>query len=82
MSILALYFIGGLTVKGLVILIQSSKDRLSLKYDTKIISLPVNAEHGNFTSENIIEPEVTSNSLKPLGKQIYMHAESQKTFSA
>jgi hypothetical protein len=69
-------------VKGLVILIQSSKDRLSLKYDTKIISLPVNAEHGNFTSENIVKPEVISNPSKPLGKQIYIRAAIQKTFSA
>ncbi len=82
MSILAFLFIGGLTLKGVAILIESSIDRLSLKYDTKIISLPVNADHDNFSSENIIETEVISNSLKPLGKQIYMHAGSQKTFSA
>lgn len=82
MNILAFLFIGGLTLKGVEILIESAIDRLSLKYDTKIISLPVNAEHDNFTSENIKETEVISNSLKPLGKQIYMYAESQKTFSA
>jgi hypothetical protein len=82
MSILAFLFIGGLTLKGVVIVIESSIDRLSLKYDTKVITILVNAEHDNFTSENIIEAEVISNSLKPLGKQIYMHAESQKTFSA
>ncbi len=82
MSILAFLFIGGLTLKGVFILIESSIDRLSLKYDTKIIPLPANAEHDNFTSEKVKEEKVISNSLKPLGKQIYMHAESQKTFSA
>jgi len=81
MSILAFLFIGGLTLKGVVILIESSIDRLSLKYDTKIISLPVNEEHDNFTSENIIETEVISNFFKPLSKKINMHAGNQQTFS-
>jgi hypothetical protein len=65
MSILAFLFIGGLTLKGVVILIESAIDRLSLKYDTKIISLPVNSEHDNFSSENIVETEAILNSLKP-----------------
>jgi hypothetical protein len=55
---------------------------LIASYNTKIISLPVNAEHGNFTSENIVKPEVISNPSKPLGKQIYIRAAIQKTFSA
>jgi hypothetical protein len=76
MSILAFLFIGGLTLKGIVILIESAIDRLSLNYDTNIISLPVNEGHDNFTSENIIETEVVLNSLKPLGKQVYMRAAS------
>lgn len=82
MSILVFLFIGGLTLKGVLILVEAAIDRLRLKYHTKVISLPANAEHDNFTSESIIETEVVSNSLKPLGKQIYMHAGSQKTFSA
>lgn len=82
MSILAFFFIGGLTLKGVLILIESSIDRLSLKYDTKVISLPLNAEHDDFAPGNQMKTEVVSNSIKPLGKQIYMHAASQKTFSA
>ena len=74
MSILAFLFIGGLTLKGVQILIESSIDRLSLKYDTKISSLPINVEQEDFTSE--MEMEVNSNSVKPLGKQIYMRAAS------
>jgi hypothetical protein len=48
MSILTFLFIGGLTLKGVLILIKSSIDRLSLKYDAKVISLPLNAEHDDF----------------------------------
>ena len=82
MSILAFLFIGGLTLKGVLILIESAIDRMRLKYDTKVISLPLNMEHDDFAPGNQMKKEVVSNSLKPLGKQIYMHAESQKTFSA
>ena len=82
MTILTFLFIGGLTVKGILILIESSIDRLSLKYDTKVTSLPLNTEHDDFASGNQIKTEVSSNSLKPLGKQIYMRSASQKTFSA
>jgi hypothetical protein len=82
MSILTFLFIGGLTLKGVLILIKSLIDRLSLKYDTKVISLPLNAEHDDFAQGNQMELEVSSNSLKPLGKQIYMHTATQKTFSA
>jgi hypothetical protein len=76
MSIFAFIFIAGLTLKGLLILIESSIHRLSLKYDTKIISLPINAEQEHFTPEKKIEMEVSSNSVKPLGKQIYMRTAS------
>ena len=79
MSILAFLFIGGLTLKGVLILIESLIDRLSLKYDTKVISLPFNGEHDDFAPGNQLETEVSSNSLKPLGKQIYMSTASQKT---
>ena len=82
MSILAFLFIGGLAVKGILILIESLIDRLSLKYDTKVISLPLNAEHDDFAPRNQLETEVSSNFLNPLGKQIYMNTASQKTFSA
>ncbi len=82
MNILAFLFLGGLTLKGILILTKLSIDRLSLKYDTKIISHPANVEHGEFTQGNQMETEVISNSLKPLGKQIYMSAAIQKTFSA
>ncbi|CAN5212763.1 hypothetical protein BH09BAC3_BH09BAC3_25850 [soil metagenome] len=63
MSLLAFLFIGGLTLKGILILTKLSIDRLSLKYDTKIISLPINVGHGDFTPENQMETEVISNSL-------------------
>jgi hypothetical protein len=76
MSIFAFIFIAGLTLKGIFILIESSIDRLSLKYDTKIISLPINVEQEDFAPEKKTEIEVSSNSLKPLGKQIYMRAAS------
>ncbi len=76
MSIFAFLFIAGLSLKGLFILIESSVDRLSLKYDTKIISLPINAEQEHFTPEKKMEMKVSPNSLKPLGKQIYMRAAS------
>ena len=82
MSILAFLFIGGLTLKGVLILIESLIDRFSLKYDTKVISLPLNAENDDLTPGNQLETEVSSNSVKPLGKQIYMSEASQKTFSA
>ncbi len=79
MSIFVFLIIGGLILKGLFILIELSIDNMSLKYDTKI-SLPINVEHEDFTSE--MEMEASSNSLKPLGKQIYMHIENSKTSSA
>jgi hypothetical protein len=76
MSIFAFIFIGGLALKGIFILIESWIDRLSLKYDTKVISLPINVEQENFTPEKKMEMEAGSNSLKPLGKQIYMRTAS------
>ncbi len=78
MSIFAFLFIGGLILKGLFILIKSSIDKLSLQYDAKIISLPMNAEQVDFNLEKNIEIEIEAglNSLKPLGKQIYMRAAS------
>lgn len=78
MSILALLFIGGLTLKGLFILAESTIGRLSLKYDTKIISLPMNEDQIYFNPEKNVEIEIESdsNSLKPLGKQIYMRIAS------
>jgi hypothetical protein len=76
MSIFAFLFITGLSLKGLFILIESSIDRLNLKYDTKIISLPIIMEQEHFTPEKKTEIEVSSNSVKPLGKQIYMRAAS------
>ncbi len=78
MSIYAFLFIAGLSLKGLFILIESSMDRLSLKYDTKVISLPINVEQEHFAAEKKMEMkiEVSSNSVKPLGKQIYMRAAS------
>jgi hypothetical protein len=78
MSIFAFISIAGLTLKGIFILIESSIDRLSLKYDTKIISLPINVEQEKITPENEteMEMEVDSNSLRPLGKQIYMRVAS------
>ncbi len=82
MNILAFLFVGGLTLKGIFILTKLSIDRLGLKYDTNIISLPVNVEQDEFTFENQMETEVIPNSLKPLGKQIYMNTAIQKTFSA
>jgi hypothetical protein len=82
MSFFAFIFIGGLILKGVLILIASSIDRLSLKYDAKVISLPLNAVHDDFAQRNQMETEVSSNSLKPLAKQIYMRTATQKTFSA
>jgi hypothetical protein len=78
MSILAFLFIGGLALKGIFVLIESSIDRLSLKYDTKIISLPIHVEQEDFTPEKETEMkiEADSNSVRPLGKQIYMRAAS------
>lgn len=78
MSILTFLLIGGLTLKGLIILIESSIDRLSLKYDTKIISLPINVEQEDLNIEKNVEIEIEadSHSLKPLGKQIYMRTAS------
>ncbi len=78
MSVFAFLFIGGLTLKGLLILIESSIGRLSLKYDAKIIALPVNEDQVYFNPEKNAEIaiEAGSNSLKPLGKQIYMRAAS------
>ena len=73
-----LLFIGGIILKGLSILIELSINHMSLKYGTKIISLPINVEQDDFTSEM----EASSNSVKPLGKQIYMHIETSKTSSA
>jgi hypothetical protein len=78
MSILVFIFIGGLALKCIFILIESSMDRMSLKYDTKVISLPINVEQENITPENETEMkiEADSNSLRPLGKQIYMRTAS------
>jgi hypothetical protein len=78
MSIFAFIFIAGLTLKGIFILIESSIDRLSLKYDTKIISLPIHVEQEDSIPENETEMKMEAdlNSLKPLGKQIYMRAAS------
>jgi hypothetical protein len=78
MSILAFLFIGGLALKGIFILIESSIERMSLKFDTKVVSLPINVEQESITPENETEMkiEADSNSLKPLGKQIYMRAAS------
>jgi hypothetical protein len=78
MSIFAFLFIGGLALKGIFILIESSIDRLSLKYDSKIISLLISVEQENITPENETEMkiEADSNSLRPLGKQIYMRTAS------
>jgi hypothetical protein len=76
MNILAFLFIAGLALKGIFVLIRSSIDRLNLKCDAKIISLPINAEQEHFTPEKKIEMEVSSNSVKPLGKQIYMRTAS------
>ena len=78
MSFFAFIFIGGLTLKGLIIHIELSIDRLSVKYDTKIISLPVNEDQVYFNPEKNVEVaiEADSNSLKPVGKQIYMRAAS------
>jgi len=78
MSFFAFIFIGGLTLKGVLIFIASSIDRLSLRYDTKVISLPLNAEHDDFAQGNQMQKEVSLNSLKPLGKQIYMGTATQK----
>ena len=79
MSILALFFIGGLTLKGVLILINSSINRLSLKYNTKINLHPSNDEHDDFILENKIEMQVVSNSLKPLGKQIHIRRQRNPT---
>ncbi len=78
MSIFAFLFIGGLILKSLLILIESSIDKLSLKYNTKIISLPMNVEQVDFNPEKNVEIEVEagSNFVKPLGKQIYMRTAS------
>lgn len=78
MSIFAFLFIGGLMLKSLLILIESSIDRLSLKYNTKIISLPMNVEQVDFNPEKNVEIEIDagSNFVKPLGKQIYMRTAS------
>ncbi len=78
MSILAFLLIGGLTLKGLFILIVSSIDRLSLKYDTKIISLPINVEQEDINPEKNVEIEIEagSNSLKPFRKQNYIRTAS------
>jgi hypothetical protein len=78
MSIFAFIFIAGLILRGTFILIKSSIDRLSLKYDTKVISLPINVEQEDFAPENETEMKIvaSSNSIKPLGKQIYMRAAS------
>ncbi len=77
MSLLVSLFIGGLILKGLFILIESLIDRLSLKYETKIISLPMNMGQDDFNLENVeIEIETDSSFPKPLGKQIYMRTAS------
>lgn len=78
MSIFAFLFIGGLMLKSLLILIESSIDKLSLKYNTKIISLPMNVEQVDFNPEKNVEIEIDagSNFVKPLGKQIYMRTAS------
>jgi len=78
MIIFAFLFIGGLMLKSLLILIESSIDRLSLKYETKIISPPMNAEQGDFNPEKNVEIEIDagSNFVKSLGKQIYMRTVS------
>ena len=78
MSILTFLLIGGLTLKGLFILIESSIDRLSVRYDTKIISLPINVEQEDLNPEkNVkIEIEAGSNSLKPFRKQNYIRTAS------
>jgi hypothetical protein len=66
----------GLTLKGVVILIESLRNRLSLRYDTKIISLPLEVDQEDFNPEIKPEMEAVSNSLEPLGKQIYMREAS------
>jgi hypothetical protein len=76
MSIFAFIFITGSILRGIFILIESSIERMSLKYDTKIISLPIHVEREDFAPEKKTEIEADSNSLKPLGKQIYMRAAS------
>ncbi len=76
MSIFAFLFIGGLTLKGVFILIESSIYRLSLKYDTKVISLPIVVEQEHFSLEGKMKMEVSSDSVKSVGKQIYMRAVS------
>ena len=72
MSILAFFFIGGLTLKGAIILIDSSINRLSLKYDTKIIAHPAIEGYYELSSENKKEMKVVSNPSSPLGKQIHL----------
>ncbi|MFM9840935.1 MAG: hypothetical protein ACKVOQ_21895 [Cyclobacteriaceae bacterium] len=78
MNILAFLFIAGLILKGIFILIESSIERMSLKYDTKIILLPIHEEQEDFATEMKIEVEIEAspNSLKPLGKQIHLRTAS------
>jgi hypothetical protein len=76
MNIFALLFMAGLTLKGVVMLIESLRFRLSLRYDTKIISLPLEVDQEDFNPEIKPEMEAVSNSLEPLGKQIYMREAS------
>lgn len=72
MNILAFFLIGGLALKGILILIDSSINRLSLKYDTKIIAHSAIEWYDELSSGNKNEMKFVSNPSKPLGKQIHL----------
>jgi uncharacterized membrane protein len=78
MNIFAFILITGFIVKSIFILIESLIYKLSLQNDTQAISPALHAAHVDIGLEMNTEMkiEAVSNSLKPVGKQIYMRTVS------
>jgi hypothetical protein len=78
MNIFAFIFITGFITKCMLILVKLLIYKLSLPNDTKSSALAIKSTHvdNNKVTNTELKIETVSNSLKPLGKQIYMRAAS------
>jgi hypothetical protein len=80
MNIFAFIFIAGLIVKGIFILIETLIYKVSLQYDSQsILAVEEAPADSSLETKAVMKMEVVSNSLKPVGKQIYMRTVSQAT---
>jgi hypothetical protein len=78
MNIFAFIFIAGFIAKCILVLVKLLIYKLSLPNDTQLSALAINSTHvdNNKVTNTELKIETVSNSLKPLGKQIYMCAAS------